>query len=188
YRTLAAHGGRILLLGVDHTRNTTIHAAEFLAGLPHISGPGYAAVRDDRLTHGYHIETIAREPDCSLGFDGLNDLLPRRSRQIGGCLAWLLDSREVISRTLALLRRWPAALPAVAPTPTPLPAQVQTTNPKIGVHTRLTDEADPAKIRESLRLVREMGAPWVTEYFPWVYIQPSDAAHFDWQHADAVVD
>src|SRR5205085_1697516 len=76
--------------------------------------------------------------------------------------------------------RWPAALPAVAPTPTPLPAQVQTTNPKIGVHTRLTDEADPAKIRESLRLVREMGAPWVTEYFPWVYIQPSDAAHFDW--------
>jgi hypothetical protein len=58
----------------------------------------------------------------------------------------------------------------------------------IGVHTRLTDEADPTKIRESLRLVREMGAPWITEYFPWVYIQPNDAAHFDWQHADLVVD
>jgi hypothetical protein len=82
----------------------------------------------------------------------------------------------------------PSPAPAAVPTPTPLPAQVRTLNPKIGVHTRLTDEADPAKIRESLRLVREMGAPWITEYFPWVYIQPNDAAHFDWQHADLVVD
>ena len=87
-----------------------------------------------------------------------------------------------------LLARWPVASAPAAPLSTPTPAQVRTGNPKIGVHTRLTDEADPAKIRQTLRMVREMGAPWVTEYFPWVYIQPTDAAHFDWTHADAVVD
>ncbi|HUS17376.1 MAG TPA: hypothetical protein VM536_20465 [Chloroflexia bacterium] len=87
-----------------------------------------------------------------------------------------------------LAPRVPGPVPRAVPTPTPTPAQVSTTNPKIGVHTRLTDEADPAKIRQTLRLVREMGAPWIAEYFPWVYIQPNDAAHFDWQHADQVVD
>ncbi|HMA35697.1 MAG TPA: hypothetical protein VKY74_14625 [Chloroflexia bacterium] len=86
-----------------------------------------------------------------------------------------------------VLPRWPAPAPA-APPPTPPPAVIQTANPKIGVHTRLTDEADPEKIRQTFQLVRAMGAPWVTEYFPWSYIQPSDAAHFDWQHADLVVD
>lgn len=87
-----------------------------------------------------------------------------------------------------LAARWPAAPAAVFPTPPPPAAPVRTGNPKIGVHTRLTDEADPAKIRQTLHLVREMGVPWITEYFPWAYIQPNDAAHFDWEHADAVVE
>ncbi|MGI8587177.1 MAG: hypothetical protein ACR2M0_05750 [Chloroflexia bacterium] len=87
-----------------------------------------------------------------------------------------------------LAPRLPSAAPPAAPAPTPLPAQVSTANPKIGVHTRLTDESDPAKIHQSLLMVREMGAPWITEYFPWAYVQPNDAAHFDWTHTDLVVD
>lgn len=110
YRTLAAHGGRILLLGVDHTRNTTIHSAEFLAGLPHISGPGYALLRDPDAPTGNRILMIPREPDCSLGFDALNNILPRREQQIGGSIAWLLDGQLVIDRVLALLRADPGAL------------------------------------------------------------------------------
>jgi hypothetical protein len=43
---------------------------------------------------------------------------------------------------------------------------VQTINPKVGVHTRLTDEVEAAKIKRSLEMVREMGAPWIVEYFP----------------------
>lgn len=64
---------------------------------------------------------------------------------------------------------------------------VTTTNPKIGVHTRLTDEVEPWKIKRTLSMVREMGASWVVEYFPWAYYEPSPG-RFDWTHADLVVD
>src|SRR5262249_53127084 len=37
---------------------------------------------------------------------------------------------------------------------------VQTINPKMGIHTRLTDEVEPWKIKKTLEMVREMGAPW----------------------------
>jgi hypothetical protein len=54
------------------------------------------------------------------------------------------------------------------------------------MHTRLTDEADEWKIKKTLELVREMGAPWIVEYFPWAYIEPGEA-QYDWAHADLVV-
>src|SRR5213595_3038941 len=56
-------------------------------------------------------------------------------------------------------------------------------NPKISLHTRLTDEPDPAKITEEFRMLREMGASWATEFFPWAYIQRSDANRYDWTHS-----
>jgi hypothetical protein len=67
------------------------------------------------------------------------------------------------------------------------PHQVRTTNPKIGIHTRLTDEVEAAKIRRTLEMVREMGARWIVEYFPWAYIEPLSGLQ-DWKHADLVVD
>jgi hypothetical protein len=88
---------------------------------------------------------------------------------------------------LQLAARVPGPEAAAVPTPTPAPQQVQTRNPKLGIHTRLTDEADPAKITRTLQMVREMGASWVVEYFPWAYIQPSDRAHYDWTHTDTVI-
>jgi hypothetical protein len=66
------------------------------------------------------------------------------------------------------------------------PQRVVTANPIVGVHTRLTDEVEEWKIRRTLQMVREMGAPWVVEYFPWPYIEPEEG-RFDWSHADAVV-
>lgn len=67
------------------------------------------------------------------------------------------------------------------------PHHVITVNPKMGVHTRLTDEVEEWKIQRTLALIREMGAPWIVEYFPWGYIEPAKG-QFDWQHADTVVD
>jgi hypothetical protein len=64
---------------------------------------------------------------------------------------------------------------------------VETINPKIGVHTRLTDEVEPWKIKETLEMVREMGAPWIVEYFPWAYAE-SFPGRFDWSHSDLVID
>jgi hypothetical protein len=65
--------------------------------------------------------------------------------------------------------------------------QVVTHNPKIGVHTRLTDEVEEWKIKRTLEMVREMGAPWIVEYFPWAYYEP-ERGRFAWAHADMVVD
>ncbi len=87
---------------------------------------------------------------------------------------------------LAVLFALPAATPPgeieLGPQQTTL-----TINPKMGVHTRLTDEVEPWKIKRTLEMVREMGAPWIVEYFPWAYRQPSPA-FFDWGHSDLVID
>lgn len=64
---------------------------------------------------------------------------------------------------------------------------VGTLNPKIGVHTRLTDEVEEWKIQRTLQMVREMGSPWVVEYFPWGYYEPAKG-QYSWGHADMVVD
>ena len=64
---------------------------------------------------------------------------------------------------------------------------VQTVNPKMGVHTRLTDEVEPWKIKRTLEMVREMGAPWIVEYFPWSYYEPKPG-NFQWDHPDLVID
>lgn len=64
---------------------------------------------------------------------------------------------------------------------------VVTSNAKVGVHTRLTDEVEEWKVQRTLEMVREMGAPWVVEYFPWAYSEPRPGV-FDWAHADMVID
>lgn len=64
---------------------------------------------------------------------------------------------------------------------------VTTTNVKMGVHTRLTDEPDAAKVKRSLDMVREMGAPWIVEYFPWAYYEPKQG-QYEWSHPDLVID
>lgn len=63
---------------------------------------------------------------------------------------------------------------------------VSTINPKMGVHTRLTDEVEPWKIKRTLEMVREMGTPWIVEYFPWAYREPFPG-FFDWSHSDLVI-
>jgi polysaccharide biosynthesis protein PslG len=64
---------------------------------------------------------------------------------------------------------------------------VQSVNPKLGVHTRLTDEVEPWKIQRTFEMVREMGASWVVEYFLWAAHEPARGV-YDWTHADLVVD
>jgi len=66
------------------------------------------------------------------------------------------------------------------------PQRVETLNPKIGVHTRLTDEVEEWKIQRTLEMVREMGSPWAIEYFPWGYYEPAKG-RYQWGHSDVVV-
>lgn len=87
--------------------------------------------------------------------------------------------------TLALLQLSPRSQPLPPLELGPLQV-VETINPKLGIHTRLTDEVEPWKIKYTLQLVREMGAPWVVEYFPWAYREPAPG-RFDWSHSDLVL-
>jgi hypothetical protein len=76
----------------------------------------------------------------------------------------------------------PTALIVIGPAKT-----VDTAHPIVGVHTRLSDEVEEWKIQRSLQMVREMGAPWIVEFFPWAYIEPFREGEFTWSHADMVI-
>jgi len=93
---------------------------------------------------------------------------------------------HLILLALAILILW-----AVRPAPVHLtlgpPQQVATANPSVGVHTRLTDEVEEWKIRRTLQMVRQMGAPWIVEYFPWPYIELEEG-NFNWSHTDVVIE
>ncbi len=98
---------------------------------------------------------------------------------------------RTLGRTLAYLVLIALALPWLLRAPQPLvrlgqPQKVATINPKMGVHTRLTDEVEEWKIQRTLAMVREMGAPWLVEYFPWGYYEP-EKGRYEWAHADMVV-
>jgi hypothetical protein len=77
--------------------------------------------------------------------------------------------------------------------PTPLlvtlgpPQTVQTTNPLAGLHTRYVDEAETWKIQRGMAMQREMGAPWLVEFFPWAYYEKSKG-QFDWAGADRIIE
>ena len=60
-------------------------------------------------------------------------------------------------------------------------------NPKLGVHTRLTDEVEEWKIKRTLEMAREMGASWIVEFFPWAYVEPERAGQGQWAHSDMVM-
>lgn len=70
-------------------------------------------------------------------------------------------------------------------TPGP-PQTVETAVPILGVHTRLTDEVEEWKIQRTLQLVREMGSPWIVEFFPWAYYHAEDGG-IAWGHPDMVI-
>lgn len=93
---------------------------------------------------------------------------------------WLL--RGVV--VWALLRMPTVSQPLIVLGP---PQTVQTTHPKVCVHTRLTDEVDEWKIQRSLAMVREMGAPTIVEYFPWAYYEGAEG-DYDFRHSDMVID
>lgn len=76
-----------------------------------------------------------------------------------------------------------------APRALHLPEQqrVETNNPKIGVHTRLAGVGEEPYVARALGQVREMGATWIVELFPWAYAQPRSRYGYDWAGFDMIV-
>jgi aminoglycoside 3-N-acetyltransferase len=102
---LAAAGGLVLLLGVGHTSNTTVHVGEFHAQAPYLDIPFDPAWP----THGYD-----RFPGCSCAFGVLERPLRERGAvrdgKVGRALAQLMPGGAVIESTVALLGADPTAL------------------------------------------------------------------------------
>jgi hypothetical protein len=111
----------------------------------------------------------------------------RRPNPAGSFARALKLALRALAVILALTLIWIAAAEPPILVTLGAPQTVVTRNPKIGVHTRLTDEVEEWKIKKTLQLVRAMGARWIVEYFPWGYIEPQKG-EYDWAHADAVVD
>lgn len=107
---LLEDGGKVLLLGVDHTANSAIHIAERLAGVPY---------RDQmarvRTCVGDTMRTVeVNRVHCSRGFEVVSPLCEQAGivshGRIGGANARLFDGTGLLSVVIELLEAEPGAL------------------------------------------------------------------------------
>jgi aminoglycoside 3-N-acetyltransferase len=94
-------GGQVLLLGVTHSEDTTLHLAEAIAGVPYsVSHP---TVVDDEVV------MIAETDHCCVGFRQVDAWLGPRQRQgkVGRADARLADARDIVAVALEHLARDP---------------------------------------------------------------------------------
>lgn len=96
--------GLVLLLGVGHDANTTVHLAENLAGVRYRSPKYLTVLRDGKATR-YDYREIDH---CCEGFNQLDGWLEAEERQrrgiVGHATARLMRSRDVVESALRHLR------------------------------------------------------------------------------------
>ncbi len=116
---LAKQGGYVLLLGVRHTLNSTIHIAEVYAQLPYIytvkDSPDFPEQAVVKTPSGKKIHVnLAPYPTCSGGFWKLEPLLRDKGRiqygKVGQAPCQLMKSQDVIDTASSLLREDQRAL------------------------------------------------------------------------------
>lgn len=66
------------------------------------------------------------------------------------------------------------------------PQTVQTTDERVCMHTRTTDEVVEETIQDTFIMLREMGAAQVVEYLPWAYVEREKGV-YDWAHPDRIL-
>ena len=108
-------GGRILLVGVDHTTNSALHVAERLAGM---------AYRDQKAetttSVGNGIERVTvNQVHCSKGFEAISPLARHagivRMGQIGAAEVRLIEGEPLLDLAVELLEAEPGALLCSSP-------------------------------------------------------------------------
>ncbi len=113
-------GGRILLIGVGHNRNSTVHLAEDLAEMPYLQVP-FDTNRDydeawyaTRPGGGAHRLEIRRMPGSSEGFELLDTLLAQEgivtTHRIGQATAQFMESEALCHTIVRLLGENPLLL------------------------------------------------------------------------------
>ncbi len=114
---LAALGGWVLLLGVGHNRNSTIHVGEAHAGVPHMHVP-YGPDGATRVPISVNGDTVIVElrdfPGCSEAFGAVEGEMRRRGfihdRMVGGASMQLMRGADLISTVVDLLQDDPTLL------------------------------------------------------------------------------
>lgn len=111
YYRLAMEGGKILLLGVDQDRNTTLHTAEALAGAPYLKEITASYIDDQGETITIPVKQMAGP---HRDFLHLDSLFRRRGvmrvGRIGRAVCRLLDGKRMLETALEALREDPAAV------------------------------------------------------------------------------
>ena len=92
--------GLALLMGVDHSSDTSIHYGEYLAGMPLLTR--YLPLDDGVRASAF--------PNCSADFDHLAPRLRPRTAQVGKSRWQLFRVRELVDQAVQLLRDDPEAL------------------------------------------------------------------------------
>jgi aminoglycoside 3-N-acetyltransferase len=111
---LAREGGKVLLLGVGQTSNSTIHVAEEHAGLPKGPWPvGLPVVKVRRPDGTFLSHQLDTSCSCSASFEGAEYALRARGEirdaRIGGVCRLMLG-RDVIRRVGEMIRAKPDIL------------------------------------------------------------------------------
>ena len=106
---VCALGGFVLLLGVGHSSNTTVHLAEAIARVPYRTRKYCTVLRDGAPTRVEYDET----DHCCENFDRLDSWLRERKLQAEGMVghgsARLARSSDVVDMAVERLRREPCA-------------------------------------------------------------------------------
>jgi aminoglycoside 3-N-acetyltransferase len=117
FDTLARSGGEVLLLGVGHTANTTIHTGEALAPASYLDLPfreGQARNARVSTPSGWLDVELDTLPGCSAAFGAIERPLRLRRAvrdgRVGRAVCQLVPAAEIVSATVELLADDPAAL------------------------------------------------------------------------------
>ncbi|MFO7278343.1 MAG: AAC(3)-IV family aminoglycoside N-acetyltransferase [Pseudomonadota bacterium] len=100
-------GGQVLLLGVGHEADTTLHLAEVLAGVPYRIQKHYTVVRDgklERIAYGENDHCCAR---FALADEWLRSRRLQHEGRVGHAHARLAKASDIVAVTLEQLARDP---------------------------------------------------------------------------------
>lgn len=111
YYNLAMMGGKVLLLGVDQDRNTTLHTAEALAGSPYLKDIRGTYVDDDGKEVTIPIAAMAGPHRDFIGLDRLfKEHGVMKVGKIGNAVCRLMDGKTMIETAVEAMRLDPAAV------------------------------------------------------------------------------
>ena len=118
YETAHQLGAKVLLLGVGNDRNSMLHYAETVAGVPYLDIPWRAITGQTALVlkNGAPVEAPLppEYPGCSLGFGVADAYLEEQGilkrGKIGSAASLLMSSEAMVAAVAARLRREPGWL------------------------------------------------------------------------------